>query len=259
MDPTIVVGLALVVFILFETIGIDTGLKLFLSKEAGIVVGLGLTATSLINFPFAQLKNYGAWLKALFLTRSRNHRKDVLFLIGISYKINRQGLPALEAEIDKIKDKFVRYAVIQIQQKEDPEHIRLMLRELIENSEKRHELGIHYFEQMAKYAPGLALVGTLIGLVQLLSKLDDPKSIGPNMAIALVSTFYGVGLSNLIFLPMSGRLKVSSYAERVQKEILIEGILSIAKGELPVVVKEKMYALCTEKDRKYFKKFEKNF
>jgi chemotaxis protein MotA len=164
----------------------------------------------------------------------------------------------LEPEIGKIKDNFLRYAMIQIQQKESADHIKLMLNEIIESTENRHEVGILYFEKMAQYAPGLALVGTLIGLVQLLSNLDDPKTIGPNMAVALVSTFYGVGSSNLLFLPMSGRLRVASYAERVHKEILIEGILAIAKGELPVVVREKIYSMVTEADRKYFKKFEKS-
>ncbi len=257
MDPTIFLGILIVIGILLETIGLDTGLKLFVSKEAAIVVGGGLVATTLINFPMAQLKSLRGWIRVIFFTTTRNHRQDILFLIRLSFQIHKQGHASLENEIDKIKDTFLRYAVIQIQHKTSPEHIKYMLKEMIESSEKRHEMGIHYFEQMAKYAPGLALVGTLIGLVQLLSNLEDPKSIGPNMAIALVSTFYGVGSSNLLFLPLSGRLRVASYAERVHKEILIEGIMAIAQGELPFIVREKIYSLVTEKDRAYLKKYEK--
>lgn len=257
MDPTIFIGLAIVLGILLETIGIEMGMKLFFSKEAFIVVGCGLLATTLINFPLAQLKSLRGWIRVIFFTTSRNHREDILYLVRLSFQIHKQGHASLENEIDKIKDTFLRYAVIQIQHKTPPEQLKLMLKEMIESSEKRHEMGIHYFEQMAKYAPGLALVGTLIGLVQLLSNLEDPKTIGPNMAIALVSTFYGVGAANLLFLPLSGRLRVASYAERVHKEILIEGIMAIAQGELPFVVREKIYSLVTEKDRAYLKKFEK--
>ena len=253
MDPTIIFGFMLVGFILIEAIGINSFIALFLSHEALIVIGCGLLATSLINFPAAQLKHMGGWLKKLFFSSSRNYRLDMLLLIKLSFKMNREGRAALEAEISQIKDTFLRYAMIQVMNKVEPDQIKLMLKEMIEQSEMRHEQGIHYFEQMAKYAPGLALVGTLIGLVKLLSNLDDPKSIGPNMAMALVCTFYGVASSNLIFLPMSGRLKVSSYAERIHKEILIEGIISMAKGELPITIREKIYSLVTEKDRKFLK------
>lgn len=257
MDPTIFIGLAIVFGILFEAIGIETGLKLFVSKEAIIVVCFGLVATTFINFPLSQLKSLKGWIRAIFFTTTRNHREDILYLIRLSFQIHKQGHASLENDIDKIKDNFLRYAVIQIQHKTPPEQVKSMLKEMIESSEKRHEMGIHYFEQMAKYAPGLALVGTLIGLVQLLSNLEDPKTIGPNMAIALVSTFYGVGSANLLFLPLSGRLRVASYAERVHKEILIEGIMAIAQGELPFIVREKIYSLVTEQDRAYLKKFEK--
>jgi len=258
MDFTIFLGFLVIAGIFYETIISNGNAGLFYSSHAFIVVVGGILAVTLINFPFSQMKMIGVWFRVLFFPKTRNHRADILFLIKMSYQIHRQGLPSLEQNISNTKDNFLRYALIQIQQKTDPVHIRVMLREMVDSSEKRHEMGIHYFEQIAKYAPGLALVGTLLGLVQLLSNLDDPKSVGPNMATALVATFYGVGSSNLIFLPLADRLRVASYAERLHKEILIEGIMAIAKGELPIVVKEKIYSLVTEKDREYLRKFENN-
>ncbi len=258
MDISIFLGFLVIAGIFYETIVAVGATKLFFSPHAFIVVVGGILAVTLINFPFSQMKMIGVWFRVLFFPKTRNHRADILFLIKMSYKIHRQGLPSIEQDINDTKDNFLRYAMMQIQQKTDPIHIRLMLREMVDSSEKRHEMGIHYFEQIAKYAPGLALVGTLLGLVQLLSHLDDPKSVGPNMATALVATFYGVGASNLIFLPLADRLRVASYTERLHKEILIEGIMSIAKGELPIVVREKIYSLVTEKDRVYLKKKETN-
>ncbi len=253
MDIAIVVGFCIVFTLLFEAIGFEAATTLFMSKEAAIVVGGGILATSLINFPFHQLKQMGAWFRVMFMSRRGNYRADIQLLIRLSFKIHREGRQSLEGEISQIKDNFLKYAMLQIMNKVEPDHIRIMLKEILEQSERRHEQGIHYFEQMAKYAPGLALVGTLIGLVKLLADLSDPDSVGPNMALALVATFYGVASSNLIFLPMAGRLKVTSYAELVHKEILIEGILAMARNELPISVREKIYSLVTEKDRIYLK------
>ena len=240
MDPTIFIGLLLAVGILVDSIGIHDGLKLFMNREALTVVIGGLISATFVNFPMAQLRSMGGWVKALFFSNRRNHLKDTLLLLNLCYKMHREGRMALEKEIVLIKDVFMKQAMVMIMNKAEPAQIKILLKEMIEQTEKRHDQGIHYFEQMAKYAPGFALVGTLMGLVKLLSHVSDPKSIGPSMAIALVSTFYGVSLSNLLFLPLAGRLKVSSYAEALHKEILIEGIISMASGELPFAVREKI-------------------
>ena len=222
MDFSILIGLLVVVGILFETIGAKNGFQLFFSKEALIVVFGGLVASSMVMFPFRELRKMGLRVKVMFTSRHRNYRKDILTLLRLSHKMHTQGRPALEQELETIPDNFMKHAVNLVVANYPVEQIKLLLKEMIENSEKRHEQGIYYFEQLAKFAPGFALVGTLIGLVKLLSAISDPKSLGPNMATALVSTFYGVSLSNLVFLPMAGRLRMLSYQERIHKEVLIE-------------------------------------
>ncbi len=256
MDISIVLGLLIVVGILFETIGLKTG-GLFFSREAFVVVIGGIFAASFIQYPLKDLRQMLSVSRVLFTNRTRNYREDILLLLRLSHKLHTQGRAALEQEVEKIKDPFMKHAMGLIVLNYPADQIKLMLKEMIESSEKRHGQGIFYFEQLAKFSPGFALVGTLVGLVKLLSNISDPKSLGPNMATALVSTFYGVSLSNLVFLPMAGRLRVTSYKERLHKEILIEGILSMAQGELPYVVKEKVYMLVTHKDRAMLKKQEK--
>ena len=128
------------------------------------------------------------------------------------------------------------------------------LRDNIDYMKKRHSQGIRFFEQMAKYAPGFGLLGTLIGLIMMLAQLDDPATLGPSMSVALVTTFYGVLLSNLVFLPLAGRLQISSTEEVLQKEMFLEGVICISKEESGYLIREKMAMLLPEKERKKLQK-----
>ncbi len=256
MDFTIVFGLIMAVVVVVGTIGIKAATTIFVSHEALTIVFGGLTAATFVQFPWKQIKELIPKIRILFFSKKRDHRKDIILLLKLSKKMHTSGRLTLEKDIDAIPDAFMKHAMQMIMDKVPPEQLKLMLKEMIEHSESRHEQGIYYFEQLAKYAPGFALVGTLIGLVKLLSSLNDPKSIGPNMATALVATFYGVGLSNLVFLPLAGRLRVASYEERIHKEVLIEGLTALANNELPYNIREKIYMIITEKDRVYLKKQE---
>lgn len=257
MDISIIIGLGLVLGILLEVIGIKAGANLFFSREAFTVVIGGIFAASFVQYSLKDLGALFVRFKVLFVSQSRHYRDHISLILRLSHKMHTQGRASLEKDLDAINDSFIRHAIELVIANYPPEQIKLMMKEMIENSENRHEQGIFYFEQLAKFAPGFALVGTLIGLVKLLSSISDPKSLGPNMATALVSTFYGVTLSNLVFLPLAGRLRVMSYKERIHKEILVEAIVSMAQGELPYVVKEKIFMLVTDKDREFFKSQEK--
>lgn len=254
MDFTIIIGLAIAFGILVKVIGIQASAHLFLSSEALIVVIGGLIAASFVQFPLSQLKELGPRVRVLFFSRKRNYRNDILMLLKMSKKLHQSGHMSFEQDIEAIKDPFMKHALQMVMEKVEPEKIRRMLNEMIDHSEKRHEQGIYYFEQLAKLAPGFALVGTLVGMIKMLSSLQDPQSIGPHMATALVSTFYGVTLSNLIFLPLAGRFRVFSYEERLHKEILIEGIVGMASGDLPYNIFQKINMIVTQKDRAFLSK-----
>ena len=258
MDFSIVIGLLFIAGILFETIGLGSASRLFFSREAFVIVFGGLFAASFVMLPFRELRTMPIRFLIMFRSKSRNYRQDIVLLLRLSQLMHTRGRGALEQEAEAIKDPFMRHAINLIVAQYPIVEMKHMLHEMIESSENRHEQGIFYVEQLAKYAPGFALVGTLIGLVKLLASISDPKSLGPNMATALVSTFYGVALSNLIFLPMAGRLRMLSYQERIHKEVLIECLVSIASGELPYVVREKIYMLITDSDRKFLDAQEKS-
>jgi Flagellar motor component len=120
------------------------------------------------------------------------------------------------------------------------DELKEICQETISAIEKRHQTAIFFFEQMGKYAPGFGLLGTVVGLIQLLSTLDSPDQLGQGMALALVTTFYGILLANLLFQPIAGRLYALSHYEQRHNEMLMIGILELANGSSALLIKEKM-------------------
>ena len=115
--------------------------------------------------------------------------------------------------------------------------------------EERHKLGQNIFTTMGFYAPAFGMIGTLIGLVAMLQKMEDPKQIGPGMALAILTTLYGAILANVIFLPIAGKLKNKTAEEMLIKEITIEGIMAIQSGDNPRIVRQKLQAFLSPKAR----------
>lgn len=132
----------------------------------------------------------------------------------------------------------------------EPQLIQDILETEIGTLEQRHEIGVELISSLAAYAPALGMIGTVIGLVQMLKSMNDPSTIGPAMAVALITTFYGAILANLVFLPMAGKLKQRSKAEVLIREMQIEGIMGIAKGENPRILVEKLSSFQPPKLRK---------
>ncbi len=122
----------------------------------------------------------------------------------------------------------------------DPDLVRNILETELVFLEERHLDGQSIFQTMGTYAPAFGMIGTLIGLINMLKFLDDPSAIGPNMSVALVTTFYGSVLANVVFLPMAQKLKIRSNSEILVKELMVEGLLSIQAGENPRIIEEKL-------------------
>ena len=128
--------------------------------------------------------------------------------------------------------------------------MEIILLENIKYIQKRHSLGILFFETMGKNSPAFGLFGTVVGLIKLLSDLGSPELFGASMAMAMVTTFYGLFFSYLVFNPIAGRLKILSFEESLHKEMLMVGVLGLANNDQSFVVKEKMALFLTEKERK---------
>jgi len=132
----------------------------------------------------------------------------------------------------------------------EPAALSRILQTELEYVSERHRMGAEIFMTMGNFAPAMGMMGTLIGLVKMLMQMDDPASIGPAMAVALLTTFYGVILANLIFLPAAGKLKTRSAAEMTVKQLIINGILSVQSGDNPRILEEKLHSFISPGERK---------
>jgi chemotaxis protein MotA len=163
-------------------------------------------------------------------------------LVDFAEKARREGLLSLEQDVMEIDDSFLQRGIQLVVDGTDPELVRNILETKLTFLEERHQKGQDIFSSMGQLSPAFGMIGTLIGLIQMLTNLESPDSLGPGMATALITTFYGIIFANLFFIPITGKLKMRSEEEILMKEVMIEGILSIQAGENPRIVKEKLSA-----------------
>lgn len=254
MDPTVFIGIVIGLGLLLRAIGVELGMSLFFHPESMLIVLGGTIGATFVHFPITQLFKMGARLKKIFSLKVRNYQRDIEEITRIAEKFKKEGRLAVNNELENIKDHFLKNALQLLIDRVPIENLESILRDNIEYMESRHEQGIRFFEQLAKYAPGFGLIGTLIGLIIMLANLDDPATLGPSMSVALVTTFYGCLLSNLLFLPLAGRLRIASNEEIIQKEMILEGIICISKEDSAYMIREKMSMLLPEKERKKLEK-----
>ena len=162
--------------------------------------------------------------------------------VSLAGVARREGILALETSINDIHDEFMRKGMQLSIDGLEPISIKDILDTEIINIQERHKLGAEIFTTIGTFAPALGMIGTLIGLVQMLQTMEDPSTIGPSMAVALLTTFYGALIANIFCLPLAGKLRNRSTEEVMMKELMAEGILSIAKGDNPRLLEQKLNA-----------------
>jgi chemotaxis protein MotA len=176
--------------------------------------------------------------------------EDIDLIIKVANVARREGLLALEDAVGEVENPFLQKGIMLIVDGADGELVKNILETEISFIQERHTQGQNIINSMAAFAPAYGMIGTLIGLINMLKNLSDPATLGPSMAIALITTFYGVVLANLVFTPISKKLKVQSDNEALQKELYMEGLLSIQDGENPRIIKDKLTAFISRRDIK---------
>ncbi len=207
-----------------------------------IIIG-GTLGSFVTAFPPARIKTFGAVLKKAFTKNDFNIKEDIITLIRLSEISRREGLLALEDHLDEyVNDEFVKKGIRLIVDGADEEQLRNQLEGATHFMKQRHQKGAAMLDMLAITAPALGLVGTYVGLIPMLTNLNDPNSLGPMMALELVSSFYGGFLANIIFGPLAKRLKNMSREEAERRELLIEGLAAIQQGKNPKIMKEELFA-----------------
>lgn len=226
-----------------------SSLALFINMPAFMIVIGGTFGALLVNFPFRDVLNSLAIGKNAFLYRESSPNEVIEILIEFASRARKEGLLALEAATHEVQDTFLAKGLQMAADGHEPRVLEDTLNREIEYVEDRHEKGADIFAALGMYSPAMGMIGTLIGLVQMLKTLEDPSTIGPAMAMALITTLYGSVMANVIFLPMSGKLQTRSQTEVLKKTLILEGMKSILTGENPRVMEQKLHAFLAPRDR----------
>ncbi len=249
MDIATLLGLAVGLTMVIGSIFLGGALSSFINIPGLMIVVGGTLAAISVAFPFEEVvQAFYAGIK-IFASRKVRPREVVDIMVKVAEISRREGLLALENI--QTENATLKKSCQLIADNADPTLIRDTLRIEITSMKRRHKVGQDVFRGLAAYAPSFGMIGTLIGLVQMLSQLDDPKSLGPAMAVALLTTFYGSLMSTLLFLPIAGKLHARTMQEILHLEIIFEGAKSILENNNPRLVYEKLSSFIAPKERKY--------
>ena len=217
-----------------------------------IVVG-GMAAATLIHFSLKQVMGIGAVVKKTIFCKLPIEGDLMQKMVNYSAINRRDGALALEKQIPDADDQFLIKALQMVIDGQNEDAIESQLSMEIDYLRERHQTGKKILEFMGSSAPAFGMIGTLIGLVQMLGSLSSPDQIGGGMAIALITTFYGAILANLVFIPLAGKLGIRSRRETLLREMIVQGIVGIVRGQNPTEVRERMQAFVSAKNREDLK------
>ena len=235
----ILLALFMLVFGIISSAGVG-GFREYLDPASAIITFGGAFSCTLTS---VSLQNYIAGLKSftlIFKAPTLNTSDMIGKIIELSNVARKEGLLSLEEAATDLDDPFLKKGILLIVDGTDPELVRGIMETDLACVESRHKAKIAVWEKWAELGPAWGMIGTLIGLINMLKNLEDSSTIGPNMAVALVTTFYGSLIANWLCNPIAGKLKLNNDNEMMMKEISVEGILSIQAGENPRVIEEKL-------------------
>ncbi len=217
---------------------------------AGLMITLGGSfGALLIFFRSEDIKMVIQITKQAFVRKDEDVATLNERFVYLAQKARKEGLLVLEDELEEIEDPFMRNGLRMVIDGFEPDAIRHILNTELEALETRHQLGQNLYKTWGTLSPAFGMIGTLIGLIVMLADLDDPDAIGPGMAVALITTFYGIMFANLLFNPIAGKLAVYSEQEMQRKEAVIEALLALQSGINPRLLKEQLKAYLSPAER----------
>ncbi len=253
MDIATVVGLIAGSGLIIVAIVSGGGAGMFFNIPSIMITVGGMASATLIHFSLGTVLRIFSIAKNTLFNEMESEQEVVQRLVDYAAINRRDGALALEQRLEGVQDTFLIKGIQMLIDGQEEDTIDQQLSIEVQYLQERHETGKKVLEFMGASAPAFGMIGTLIGLIQMLRNLDSPDSIGSGMATALLTTFYGALLANLVFLPLAGKLGLRSKMETIQKEMIVQGMLAIARGENPTAVRERMQAFVSAKHREELK------
>ncbi len=252
MDISTILGIFSAFGLLAVAIFSQGNAGVFLSFNSLLIVLGGTFGATLINYPLRDIIRVLKVTKNAFFVKDEDYFQLIPEMVKYSRRARKEGMLVLDNVLKDIDDPFYYEGLRMIVDGMPKDTVEQILRNEIDFMVSRHRVGISIFKAMGTYAPAFGMIGTLIGLIFMLGSMNDPSQIASSMAIALVTTFYGAVLSNIIFLPIAGKLKERSQNEIVKKEMILTGIISIQSGDIPRMVEQRMVSFLPAEYRKIY-------
>lgn len=241
MDKSTLGGIALAVA------GISVGLYLdggrvgqLLQPTAALIVFGGTFGAVMVQFPFSVVKQSIRQLAAVFLGVDDPASRLIEDLIRYAAGARRGGIMSLDSELDSIKDPFLKKVLTLAVDGAHPPELRQRMELEMDQEADREELIPKVFEAAGGYAPTIGILGAVIGLIQVMQRIENINEVGKGIAVAFVATIYGVGSANILFLPLAGRMKILMRRRQVLRELMLDGVISIVEKTNPRVIEAKL-------------------
>ncbi len=249
MDLGTIIGIVVSFALMLIAIISGSSLTIFIDPASMMIVIGGTFGATLVHYPFKDVMGAMAVFKKAVTHKETTPQETIAQLILFAGKARKEGILALESFMDDVSDPFFQKALQMAVDGQEAEAMKDMLDKEIEYIMERHDNGAEIFVSLGTYAPAMGMIGTLIGLVQMLQTMSDPSSIGPAMAVALLTTFYGAILANIVCMPVSGKLKTRSSEEVLRKTLIAEGMRCVLAGENPRLMEQKLHTFISPKLR----------
>ncbi|MHC4881797.1 MAG: motility protein A [Planctomycetota bacterium] len=253
MDIATIIGLFVGMVIIAGTILVGGGAMAFIHIPSMCIVLGGTLCSVLIHFSMGQFLTIFKIIKKTFQVKLPSSSEIIQQMVNFATVSRRDGALALEEQMRQVSYGFINKGLQLLVDGQDEDSIREILSLEVQYLQERHSTGKKILDFMGASAPAFGMIGTLIGLVQMLQNLSSPDQIGAGMAVALLTTFYGACMANLVFIPLAGKLSVYSKTERLAMEMTIEGICTISQGESPSMVRERIQSFISPVHREEVK------
>jgi chemotaxis protein MotA len=242
MDFATIIGIVVGVGLIASALQMGGGISGYIDVSSLLIVVGGTIAATLINFPIKQVLSVVNVIQKLIKADEENSLDIIKQFIQLAVVVRKEGHLALESEAQNVAHPFMQRGLMLVADGVDASAMNAILNLQNLAVQQRHKIGQDVLKSIGRWAPAFGMIGTLIGLVAMLSSMDDPKTIGPKMAIALLTTFYGALIANLIALPMAGKLKQRTEQEILINLVIAEGLKGLQMGLNPRLLEEKLKA-----------------
>jgi len=233
--------------------GITAGLLLdggnlgqIMQPTAAMIVFGGTLGAVMLQFPLPIVMLAFSSLMGIFVERGNQAGATIAQLVGYAHKARKDGVVSLDSELEQIQEPFLKKSLMLAVDGTEPEELRKMMELVMENQAEREENIPKVFESAGGFSPTIGIIGAVLGLIQVMGHLSDIQEVGRGIAVAFVATIYGVALANLFCLPAAGKLRIRLREGQIQREIVLEGVISILEGMNPRMLETKLQGFLSD-------------